>query len=88
MAVDWFEKLTGFPETDYRSTRAKLAVEGRRLRSLVNGASYGIGELQVVSLQDLRERALSDGGLTGRRASVVTGDVRSMHRSRENAGAL
>jgi hypothetical protein len=30
--VDWFEKLTGFPETDYHSTRAKLAVEGHQLR--------------------------------------------------------
>jgi len=26
--VDWFEKLTGFPETSYDDTRAKLKVEG------------------------------------------------------------
>jgi hypothetical protein len=35
--MDWFEKLTGFRETTYDDTRAKLAVEGNRLRSLVNG---------------------------------------------------
>ena len=35
--MDWFEKLTGFRETDYDDTRAKLKVEGSRLRSLVNG---------------------------------------------------
>jgi hypothetical protein len=54
-----------------------------------NGASYGIGELELVSLQALRERAKSAGDLPGRvKTSVVTGDVRHMHRLRENAGAL
>src|SRR5690349_15736827 len=86
--MDWFERLTGFAETDYDDTRAKLAVEGRQLRSLVNGAIYGIGELEVVPLEVLRERAASI-SLPGRlRTSVVTGDVRQMHRAPENAGAL
>ena len=35
--MDWFERLTGFRETDYDDTRAKLKVEGSRLQSLVNG---------------------------------------------------
>jgi hypothetical protein len=87
--VDWFEKLTGFRETDYDSTRAKLAVEGRQLRSLVNDARYGIGNLEVISLQALREGAESAGRTPGRlKVSVVTGDVRKMHQLRENAGAL
>jgi hypothetical protein len=87
--MDWFEKLTGFRETSYAETRAKLAVEGRRLRSHVNGASYEIGELELASLQSLRERAQSAGGMPGQlRATVVTGDVRRMHRSPDNAGAL
>jgi hypothetical protein len=46
--MDWFELLTGFRETGYEDTRAKLKVEGRRLRSLVNGKSYAIGELELV----------------------------------------
>ena len=87
--MDWFEKLTGFRETGYEETRARLEVEGGRLRSRINGASYGIGELELVSLQALRERAKSAGNLPGRvKTSVVTGDVRRMHRSSENAGAL
>src|SRR2546423_1112317 len=44
-SMDWFESLTGFRETSYNDTRAKLKVEGGRLQSLVNGKSYGIGEL-------------------------------------------
>ena len=54
--MDWFETLTGFRETDYVDTRAKLKVEGTRLRSLVNNKNYGIGDLELVPLQSLRER--------------------------------
>ena len=87
--MDWFEELTGFREIGYEETRARLTVEGGKLRSRINGASYGIGELELVSPRALRERARSAGNLPGRlKTSVVTGDVRLMHRSPENAGAL
>jgi hypothetical protein len=87
--MDWFAALTGFPETDYAATRARLAVEDGRLISRVNGARYATGTLELVSLRALRERAGAAGGPTGRlRTRVVTGDVRRMHRSAENAGAL
>jgi hypothetical protein len=87
--MDWFETLTGFRETDYDETRAKLKVEGNRLRSLVNGKDYGIGELELVSLESLRQRVKAAGELPGRlRVEVVTGDVRQMHRLPEHAGAL
>jgi hypothetical protein len=87
--MDWFERLTGFHETAYADTRAKLKVDGRQLQSLVNERSYGIGELELVSLQALRERVRIVGSPPGRlKVSVVTGDVREMHRSPEYAGAL
>ena len=87
--MDWFESLTGFRETGYEDTRAKLKAEGSRLHSLVNGKSYGIGELELVSLRTLRERVRSSRALPGRlKVSVVRGDVRQMHQAPENAGAL
>jgi hypothetical protein len=87
--MDWFEKLTGFRETVYEETRAKLEVEGTRLRSRINGASYGIGDLELVSVQTLRDRAKSTGGFPGRlKVRMVTGDIRGMHQSPDNAGAL
>jgi len=87
--MDWFEKLTGFREAGYDETRARLEIAGTRLRSRVNGASYEIGELELVSLQTLRERAKAGAHLAGRiRTSVITGDVRRMHQSLETAGAL
>jgi len=87
--MDWFERLTGFRETNYDETRTKLKVEGRRLHCLVNGKSYGTGELELVPLQNLREGVKSNGGLRGRlKVRVVSGDVRRMHQLPENAGAL
>ena len=87
--MDWFEGLTGFRETSYEETRCKLAVDGDTLQSLMNGKRYGIGSLELVSLSDLRERVklapVQNGQL---RVGIVTGDVRQMHRTPENAGAL
>ena len=87
--MDWFERLTGFRETAYDDTRAKLKVEGNRLQSLINRKRYGIGELELVPLKVLRERVNSARGRSGRiKVSVVTGDVRQMHQLPGNAGAL
>ena len=87
--MDWFEKITGFRETTYEETRAKLKVQGSQLRSLVTGACYEVGVLELVSLQELRRRA---GDLAKRqgslKVSIVAGDVRQMHHSAANAGAL
>jgi hypothetical protein len=87
--MDWFERLTGFRETGYGETRAKLKVSDRRLTSLVNGRTYGIGQLELVSLRELRARVNSASGPSGlSKISVATGDVGQMHRIPENAGAL
>ena len=76
--------LTGFRETNYDDTRAKLKVEDSRLQSLINGKGYGIGELELVPLQTLRDRVKSAGTPPGRlKVSVVRGEVRKMHRSPE-----
>lgn len=87
--MDWFEHLTGFREGNYDETRAKLRVETGRLHSLVNGKSYAAGQLEFVSLQTLRDRVKSKGEPSGRlKASIVTGDVRQLHRLPEYEGAL
>ena len=87
--MDWFEKLTGLRETTYTDTQAMLDVRDGTLFSSINGASYAIGELELVSLQTLRERVKSTGHVPGHlRVSVVEGDVRKMHQSPQNAGAF
>ena len=87
--LDWFNRLTGFCETEYNDVRRKLEVRGTQLHSLVKGRSYGIGTLELVSLQTLRDRVGAGSGLRGRlKVSLVRGDVRTMHQLPENAGAL
>ncbi|WP_374483765.1 hypothetical protein [Zoogloea sp.] len=87
--MDWFERLTGFKEQDFAGTQAQLELDGRQLRSRINGRSYGIGELELVSLETLRQRIVPDAGGAGRlKLSVVEGDVRQLHQAPELAGAL
>src|SRR5262245_1795171 len=86
--MDWFEQLTGFKENGYEQTRRNLEIEGPYLRSRVNGRRYRIGELELVSLQDLRRRAASHGPRGSLGLRTVVGDVRRLHREEEYAGAL
>lgn len=87
--MDWLERLTGFRELDYAHTRQNLEVKDGKSHSLVNGNSYDIGELELVSLQRLRERLNAGRGQKERlKVSIVRGEVRQMHRAPENAGAL
>jgi len=87
--MDWFERLTGFTETDYAHTRSQLEVDGRSLRSRTNGKAYGIGVFKLISLQDIRRKALSAGRRAGRiSVQVIQGDIRELHRSPELSGAL
>ena len=87
MQSDWFAELTGFRETSYDATREKLVVEGDELVSQVNGKRYGIGNLEVPTLAELRARV----EVPARQCSTVrcvSGDVRAMHADPELEGAL
>jgi hypothetical protein len=87
--MDWFERLTGFRERQYEETRSRLEIAGGRLKSLINGKSYRVGELELVSLERLRDRVKREAGPRGRlKVTVVAGDVRQMHQLPENTGAL
>jgi hypothetical protein len=86
--MDWFERITGFREGDYASTRARLAMEGETLVSKVNGSRHRAGRLEVVPLQALRRRrAAGPGG--GHRTTVqcLAGDARALHAAPQFAGA-
>jgi hypothetical protein len=87
--MSWFEALTGFAEGMYEETRTKLEVEGPVLRSRVNGKTYRIGSLELVSLAELRARASKISSQEGRlTVRNVSGDVRRMHQNDEHTGAL
>jgi len=85
--MDWFERLTGFREEDYATTQSRLRVEGDELVSVVNGSRYGIGELTMPTLGELRTRV---DPARGERSSlsVLVGDVRQLHTDPAYEGAL
>lgn len=87
--MDWFERLTGFREINYKDTQSKLALEGNYLSSAVNGKRYDVGKLELISVVELRERVKAASVREGKlKVSSVSGDVRLMHRQPDNAGAL
>ena len=89
MASDWFERLTGFRETDMETVRGRLQVDGTTLLSRHNGARYQIGTLELPSLGELRERAadLTPSG-PPLRIRAMSGEARALHRDPEFHGAL
>ncbi len=84
---DWFERLAGFREDGYTSTQDRLTVDGDQLASTVNGKRYGIGELTLPTLAELRHRVNPH---RGRRSSVraLVGDARKLHSDPQFEGAL
>ena len=85
---DWFDRLVGFSEDDgYAATQRRLAVEGDELVSRVNGERYGIGELTLPTLAELRSRVNPARGQRSS-AQILVGDVRRLHSQPEFEGAL
>ena len=87
--MDWFEKITGFREEGYESTRSKLSVVDGFLHSTRSDRICAVGRLETPTLAGLRQRTAGMTTGTGpTRVSCVQGDVRKMHRDGGNAGAL
>jgi len=85
---NWFEKLVGFSESDgYDAVQSRLTVEGDELVSTVNGKRYGIGELTLPTLAELRARVNPARGQSSS-ARIVVADVQKLHSEPEYEGAL
>lgn len=67
--MDWFEKTTGFRETTYPETQARLLVHDGRLLRVGTGPTYAVGTLSQPSLTELRSRARAIAGHVGSKAS-------------------
>lgn len=87
--MTWFEKLTGFRETNPSQVRDRLVIDGETLTSKVNGRVMVCGRLETPSLSDLRKR-VPLGDRNGSRISVkeVVANVQSLHVDALNAGSL
>jgi hypothetical protein len=89
--MDWFERLTGFPERDYATTKSLLDVAGHRLQSKVNGSSFATGTLETPSVKELRQRARGVSASLRGRVKVTcepARDVADLHSDPGNENAL
>lgn len=85
----WFEDLMGFEEVSPENVRANIYIEGTKMFSKVNNASYEFGTLEVTKLLDLRIQSEGLIGFSGTlKVSEVIGDVQKMHCLQENENAL
>jgi hypothetical protein len=77
----------GFREDDYELTQGRLVVEGDELMSTVNDRRYGIGNLSMPTLAELRSRVNVP---RGQRSAVqcLAGDARALHAEPQFEGAL
>lgn len=77
----------GFTESDYATTQRRLVVNGDTLTSTVNGKSYGIGQLSLPTLAELRTSTPNSSG-TRTTVRPMVGDVRRLHADPTLRGAL
>lgn len=86
--MNWFARITGFPEGGYAKTQARLRVVDWRLVPEGGGLGHAVGELELASLETLRARA-SLATVPGELSlGIVQGDVCRMHIEPENVGAV
>jgi hypothetical protein len=87
--MTWFESLTGFKEQTPDQVRSMLTVEGNRLTSKANGQTYIYGQLETLSLAELR--TLNTGRLKGPQSIQIqekVGNVQDFHADPANEGAF
>lgn len=87
--MTWFDRLTGFRETGYNATQEKLSLDGEMLVCAGSTRRARCGRLELVSLQELRQR-VSAGNRLAARTTVrnIEGDARTLHADPEFAGGL
>ncbi len=87
--MTWFEELTGCTEESSEHVRRNLAIEGQRLHSRLNGRSWLYGELEVLTLAELRQRVRAldqDSGPLHIRELIA--NVQDLHRDESHANAI
>ncbi|WP_066335790.1 hypothetical protein [Azohydromonas lata] len=86
--MDWFERITGFEETDYASTQQRLQIDGQSLVNVATGRRFAMGRLEVVSLTELRARAGVQPHGPALRLGGLRGDIRALHLETQQQAAL
>ncbi|QKQ75303.1 hypothetical protein [Nostoc sp. TCL240-02] len=87
--MTWFETLTGFPEESPQQVWQNITVDGKVLKSHVNGKVMVCGQLETPSLAELRERVHSSGYEVGKiSVREIVANVQDLHINKSNADSL
>ncbi|MBE8987563.1 hypothetical protein [Nostoc sp. LEGE 12450] len=87
--MTWFETLTGFPEESPQQVWQNITVDGKVLKSHVNGKVMVCGQLETPSLAELRERVYASGYQVGKiSVREIVANVQHLHINESNADAL
>ncbi|WP_392482363.1 hypothetical protein [Nostoc sp. C110] len=87
--MTWFETLTGFPEESPQLVWQNITVDGKVLKSRVNGKVMVCGQLETPSLAELRERVHSSGYEVGKiSVREIVANVQYLHINESNADSL
>ncbi|MBE9001828.1 hypothetical protein IQ274_27380 [Nostoc sp. LEGE 12447] len=87
--MTWFETLTGFPEESPQQVWQNITVDGKVLKSRVNGKVMVCGQLETPSLAELRERVHASGYQVGKiSVREIVANVQHLHINESNADSL
>jgi hypothetical protein len=88
--MNWFERTFGFTESDRATVHREVEIDGKTLRSKTRGTIWTCGNLEIVTLEELRCRRdeLNCRGDTHLKMSEVVADAASLHADDANANAL
>lgn len=84
----WFKELTGFDEVSSKNVQSNIIIDGQNLISKVNNKSFQFGELEIVSLEKLREKLIQHKTKQKIKISEIVADVQELHCELNNKNAL
>lgn len=84
----WFKKLTGFDEISHENVQQNIRISGQNLISNINNKSFQFGELEIVSLEKLREKFVQPKTIQKIKVSELVADVQELHCELNNENAL
>ena len=84
----WFKKLTGFDEISPKNVKDNITIDGKNLISKVNNKSFQFGELEIISLENLRKKFTQLKPVSNIKVSEIVADVQELHSNLNNKNAL
>lgn len=84
----WFEDLMGFVEVSHDNVHKNIILDDQVLVSNVNGRKFQYGNLEIISVKELRERVRPNKGQTKLSLGEKVGDVKTLHKDIRNENAV